>query len=110
MIHQVANFLRVDAAQRTAGYGEILAERRDGPAVHDAHSCHHAVTGQIFVRHAKMFAIVVGMQAGFLKRAGLKQGSQPFTRGHHTFCPAGRQLVLATAGAGSSPPFFKVVQ
>ncbi len=107
VIHHVADFFGVNASERPAADGEILAEGRHLPSIHNPSAGDDGVSGESLFLQAEVVAIVRGVQAGFLKCPGLEQRVNAITRGHHALLPAGVQFVLAAAGFGRGPPFSR---
>jgi hypothetical protein len=99
----------VNAPQRAAADGKILAEGRDNPAVNYAHASHDAIGGHGLFLHAEIVALVLGMKAGFLKGAGLEKFLQAVTGGHQAFFVAGIQFVLTPARPRDCATFFELV-
>ncbi len=94
VVHHVADLLGVNAAQRAAADGEVLAEGGHQAAVHEAGAGHDAVARDGFAFHAEVVAIVVGVHAAFLEGAGLEKRVQPVAGGHQALFAAGVQFVL----------------
>ena len=110
VIHQVADFLGVNASQRTAANGKILAEGRHDTAIHQPRARNHAVARHGFFLHAEVMAIVLGVKAGFLECAGLEKSFDAITGGHHALFAAGFQFVLAPASPCGGAPLFEFFQ
>jgi hypothetical protein len=55
-------------------------------------------------------AIVAGVKAGFLKRAGLEEGVETVPGGHDAFFAAAIQFVLSSAGPGGGAALFQIGQ
>src|ERR1022692_423434 len=73
IVHQVADLLGVDAAQRAAAHSKVLAECGHEAAIHHAGARHHAVARQALGFQAEMVAIMVGVKTPFLEGACLEE-------------------------------------
>jgi len=69
-------FFGVHLAKRAAHHGEVLAERRDWPAIDEAGADDHAIRRQFLVGQAEMLGGVLGVRGDFLEGVRLEQGQQ----------------------------------
>ena len=100
----------MNAPQRAAADGKILAEGRHDAAIHHARASDHAIGGHGLFLHAEVVALVLGMKAGFLKGAGLEKLLEAVAGGHQALFAAGIQFVLSPARPRDGAPFFKLFQ
>jgi hypothetical protein len=100
----------VNTAQGSPADRKILAECSDRPPIDQTDAGDYTVARQRFVLHAKMVAIVFGVQTPFLKGAGLKESVQAVPGGHDTFFAPCFQFVFASTGASGLATVFEVFQ
>ena len=94
-LHEVADFLGVVGAERPAGDREVLAERRDLPAVDGSDAAHYAVGGEDFLLHAKVVAVVLDVHSELHERARVEQGFNPVAGRHEALLAAGFKFSLS---------------
>ena len=84
-------------AERTAGDGEVLAERSDRAAVHQARAGDDAVRGNLLAGHAEKGAGVFGMHRELLKGVLHKERGEALAGRHQALLVARCDLVETAA-------------
>jgi hypothetical protein len=111
VVHDLADLLAEDLAQRPAEDREVLAEYRHRAAVHGAVAGHHAVAVGAVAVLAEVGGAVPGQRVELHERARVQQGVDPLARGplalgvllsHRTLGSGMHRLMAAAPQVGDS--------
>jgi hypothetical protein len=100
----------MDAPERAAADGEILAVGGDRPAVDEAGAADHAVVGQRHLFHAEAMAGMLRVHPEFLVGARVEKQLEPLAGAEDALVLAFGELVLATGLAGLLAAVFQFLQ
>lgn len=110
VVHELADFARMDAPEGAAADGEVLAVGGDGASFDKAGPTDHAIIGQLFGFHAERGAAVLGVHAEFLEGARVEKGFEALAGCEHALLFALGEFVQASGFACLLAAIFEVFQ
>src|SRR5207253_3562039 len=107
-VHDLADFLRVALAERSAEHGEVLREYIEQAAVDRARPGYDSVARDFLVGHSEVGRVMLDEHVIFFEAAGIEQHAQPLARGQPALGMLRRDALFAAAHSGTFAPLFEL--